>query len=183
MKSLTQKQRWLAIGAFAVLAAGLTFTLMAGPFRYLSVCDRCGASRLTADWQLPLTSFTVFSRSTEKESPLSRVLLTNGIVAAHSHHWLFASGGGNGVRCAIGQGSHIRPAAESEEFAATVLALHKRQQIAFRDRILRGALDPDTSRLFQGLSFDGAMSPTEMQRWIAEQGRYLDEDVAAHKTK
>jgi hypothetical protein len=186
MKALSRKQRWVAIGVFAIFATVLTFTVIAGPFGYSSVCGKCGASRHTTDWQLPLTDFTVFTHSTESASPLSRALLTNGIVSAHSHHWLFAQGGGNGVRCAIGQGMHIRPAAESEEFAELVLMLHQRGQIAFRDRVLLGVFDPDTSDLFRRLSFSApkaTMSAAEMQGWIAEQSELLDEMVTAYKKR
>jgi hypothetical protein len=186
MKPLTKRQRWVAIGVFAVIATVFTFTLITGPFGYSSVCDKCGASRHTTDWQLPLTDLTVFTYSTESDSPLSRVLLTNGIVPAHSHHWLFSVGGGNGVRCAIGPGRHIRPAAGSEEFAAIVLTLHQRGQIDFRDRVLRGVFDPRTSELFWRLGFNApktTTSATEIQGWIAEQSEYLDEMVAAYKKR
>lgn len=186
MKALTAKQRRTAIGLFAALVLLVTFTLISGPFGYSSVCDRCGALRRTTNWQLPLTEFTVFSSSTEADTPLSRVLVTNSIVPPHTHHWLFGQGGGNGVRCAIGPGRHIRPAAESDEFAALVLALHQRGQIAFRDRVLRGVFDPDTSHLFRGLSFSShadTMSAAEMQGWIAEQSEFLDETVTAYKKR
>lgn len=88
--------------------------------------------------------------------------------------------------CAVGPGLHIRPAADSEEFAALVLALHQRGQIAFRDRVLRGVFDPGTSHLFRGLSFSPnatTMSDTEMQGWIAEQSEFLDEMVTAYKDR
>ena len=186
MKALSTKQRWGAIVVFAAFATALTFTLIAGPFGYASVCDKCGALRSTADWQLAWTQFTVSTHSTQSDSPLSQVLLTNGIVPAHSHHWLFAHGGGNGVRCAIGPGGYVRSTAKSEEFAALVLALHQRGQTAFRDRVLRGAFDPATSHLFCSLTFSApkAMkSATEMQDWIAEQSEYLDEMVPAYKNR
>src|SRR5215204_6449400 len=102
MKAVSLK-RLVGIAMFAALATVVTLALMMGPFGYTSVCNRCGALRSTTEWQLPMTSLTVFRSSTESESPLSRVLLTNGIVAAHSHQWLFAQGGGNGVKCAIGK--------------------------------------------------------------------------------
>lgn len=186
MKALSTKQRWAVIGVFAVFATVLTFTFIGRPFRYSSVCDKCGALRHTTDWRFPLTRVTVFTYSTESDSPLSRALLTNTIVPAHGHHWLFAQGGGNGVRCAIGQGRHIRPAAESEEFAALVLAMHQRGQLSFRDRVLRGVFDPDTSHLFRGLSFRApkvTMSAAEIQGWITEQSEYLDEVLAAYNQR
>ena len=186
MKPLPAKQRWTAIVFFAVLTSLVTFTVVSGPFDYSSVCDRCGALRHTTDWELPFTEFTVFSQSTESSSPLSRLLLTNSIVLSHPHHWLFINGGGHGVKCAIGPGRHIRPAADSEEFAALLLTLHQLGQFAFRDRVLRGVFDPDTSRWFRGLRFDSdatRMSPAEIQDWIAERSEYLDTIVTDYKKR
>jgi hypothetical protein len=186
MKALTAKQRWTVIGVFAALATVATFTFIGDPFGYFSVCDRCGALRRTTDWKLPLTEFTAFSRSTESDSPLSRVLLTNGIVQPHTHQWLFGHGGGHGVRCAIGPGRHIRSAADSDEFARLVLTLHTHGLTALRDRVLRGALDPDTSHLFRGLAFSAPKEPTtasEIRGWFTEQSEYLDEMVAEYKKR
>jgi hypothetical protein len=186
MKALTAKQRWAAICAFAVLATAATFTFIGDPFGYFSVCDRCGALRRTTEWKLPLSEFTVFTRSVESETPLSRAVLTNGIVQPHTHHWLFGHGGGHGVKCAIGQGRHIRPAADSQEFARLVLMLHTHGLPALRDRVLRGAFDPDTSQLFFGLSFSAPKEPTtpaEMQSWFSEQSEYLDEKIAVYKER
>jgi hypothetical protein len=186
MKPLTAKQRRTAIGLIVVLASLVTLTVVSGPFDYSSVCDRCGALRRTSDWELPFTEFTVFTQSTESESLLSRVLLTNSIVPPHSHHWLFIHGGGRGVKCAIGPGRHIRPAADSEEFAALVLTLHHRGQIAFRDRVLRGVFDPDTSRWFRGAGIGSdaiRMSPAEMQDWVVEQSEYFDTIVTDYKKR
>lgn len=186
MKPLTKKQRWVAIGLFAVFATLLTFTLIIGRFGFYSVCDQCGALRHTTDWQLPLTSLTVFSHSTESETPLNQVLLTNSIVKPHNHHWLFGQGGGNGVTCAIGSGRHIRPAANSKEFADMILMLHGHGQASFRDRVLRGVFNPHTSHQFFNLSFDApkeTASDSEVQSWIKEESEYLDEMAAAQKGK
>jgi hypothetical protein len=48
-----------------MFATVVTFVLIAGPFGYSSVCDKCGASRDTTEWKFPLTDFTVFTYSTE----------------------------------------------------------------------------------------------------------------------
>lgn len=186
MKALATKHRWAAIGVFAVLATVATFTFIGDPFRYSSVCDRCGAFRRTTNWKLPLTEFTAFSHSSESDSLLSRVLLTNSIVQPHTHHWLFDNGGGRGVKCAIGPGRQIRPAVDSKEFARLVLTLHTQGLISLRDRVLQGALVPETSHLFHGLSFSTPKDPTtaaEMQSWFSEQSENLDEMVAEYKKK
>jgi hypothetical protein len=186
MRILPQKVRRAIIGVFAMVATTATFTFIAGPFRYASVCDKCGAIRHSSDWQLPGTDVTIITFSKESDSPLSRVLLTNGIVQTHSHHWLFAQGGGHGVKCALGTGRYILFAAESKEFAALVAVLHKQGQMAFSDRVLRVVFDPDTAGLFRNLSFDAPtveMSASEMRIWIAEQSEYLDEMIPVHKKR
>lgn len=158
--------------------------MISGAFRYFSVCDQCGALRQTTEWQIPGSSFTAFTHSTESDSPLSQVLLTNGIVKPHAHRWLFGAGGGNGVSCAIGPGRHIRSVADSEEFAGLVMLLHTNGETAFRDRVLRGAFDPEMSHLFRGLGFsvpEPSTSTIELQAWIAEESQYLDEMVAVYK--
>ncbi len=186
MRELTAKKRFAIIGAFAALAIAVTAILIAGPFGYHSVCDQCGLSRQTVNWQLPFTECTFFTRSTESETPLSTLLLTNGIVPVHSHHWLFATGAGNGVRCAIGPGRHIRSTIESKEFATLILVLHQRGQAAFRDRILRVAFDPRSSDRVRALYFrgDGAeMSDTDLERWVSQYTEYLDDVAPDSKRK
>lgn len=183
MNRLTAMQRRTAIGLFAVVATLASFpTLIPSPFDYSSVCDRCGALRNTTDWQIPMAEFTLFSHSTESESRLSRALLTNGIVQPHQHHWLFAHGGGRVVRsCAIGPGRHISPLADSEEFARLVVALHTHGQAVFRDRLLRGVFNPNTSSIFRCLSFITLPAPitdVTMKVWVEKASSYLDAMVA-----
>ena len=167
----------LAFWVAASLAAVVGLGILAGPFRYASVCVQCGAIQRTVEWRIPITDLHVFSRSVESETALSRVLLTNGIVRAHSHHWLFAQGAGAGVKCAIGRGRHVYPAVHRDSFAAVVLALHRRGKVAVRDRLLRGVFDPATSRSFlasAGAEDVGEMSEGELDAWIAEQTQYWD---------
>jgi hypothetical protein len=174
------------IGAFTILATLATFHAVVDPFSYYSICDRCGAFRRTTDWKLPLTDFTVFTRSTESDTPYSRTLLTNAIVPKHSHNWLFGHGGGHGVRCALGPGHRIRPAADSDQFARLVLMLHYHELTALRDRVVQGALDPDVSRLYFQLCFTLPKEPvsaTELQEWFTEQSEYLDEAIIAFKRR
>jgi hypothetical protein len=47
------------------------------------------------------------------------------LIANHEHEWLFGHGGGNGVKCAIGPGRHLRSSFESTNVAAFVEALTK----------------------------------------------------------
>jgi hypothetical protein len=78
----------LAIVAVVVLAASAIF----GRFGFTSVCSQCGAIRDTTEWQIPLTSVTIFSHSSEHASPVSTVLTSSGIIATHQHQWLFCQG-------------------------------------------------------------------------------------------
>ncbi len=182
-KTLSVKQKRVIIGLSATVVLVFAFAFIFGAFTYSSICDKCGATRHATDWRIPLTDITVFTRSTVSDSPLSRVVLANGMVPEHPHQWLFEYGSGNGVLCAIGRGRHIRPAADSEKFAALVLALHQHGQTDFRDRVVRGALDRGTSHIFRSLSFrvpETTMSATELRDWVAEQSEYLDESITAY---
>jgi hypothetical protein len=186
MKSLTRKQRWLAISLFAAVVTLATLTFVSGPFGYMSVCDRCGALRHTTDWMLPFTEIKIYTHQTESDSPLSRTVLEHAIIQPHAHHWLFANGGGHGVRCAIGPGRHIRPTVEFEDFTRTILMLHNHELTALRDTVLRGGLDPDISHLYRSLSHSAPREPTttqELQRWFSAESDYLNEMVAVFKKR
>src|SRR4026208_265162 len=98
------------VGAITV---PMGFALLFGAFHYSSVCGQCGATRHSTDWHVPLTDITLFHHSSDDQTPLSRCLQTNGLVATHNHNWLFCHGAGNGCRCALGDGRHIESAAKS----------------------------------------------------------------------
>jgi hypothetical protein len=172
MRGSTARRRKMVVAACAAIALWIMLAWVNGPFRYGSVCDRCGALRSTTEWRLPFTELTVFVHATESDTPLSRVLMTNGIVSLHAHHWLFGHGSGNGVKCAIGPGRHVSPTASSEDFATLVLMLHRSGEIALRDQVLSGALDPGTSRTVRCLAVDAppaTASAEELQAWFVEQ--------------
>jgi hypothetical protein len=145
--SMKRKKRFLIVGA-SVLLIALVASALFGRFGFTSVCSRCGEIRDTTEWQIPLTSVTVFSPSSEHTSPVSTALTTSGIVAAHEHQWLFCQGGGNGVTCAIGEGRHIRPVVQSDAVAAIIAASQRFGETQFRDRLLRALFDPKTSEGF-----------------------------------
>jgi len=137
MSTTPNSRRRIAIVCAFVAVVGLTVSALFGRFGFTSVCSRCGAIRDTTDWQIPLTSITVFSLSSTHASPVSTILTSTGIIVAHEHKWLFCQGGGNGVRCAIGAGRHIRPAVESDGVAAVIAASQRFGELQFRDRLLR----------------------------------------------
>jgi hypothetical protein len=183
MKTLSRRRKWVVIATTLVLLM-LAVAYFSSPFSYFEVCDRCGATRSSTDWFVPFTHREAFSDSSEPTSPLSSVLLANGIVAAHDHHWLFGQGRGHGFSCAIGPGRHLAPAAGSKDFAQLILALHSHGLIALRDRVLRGVLDPHTSgHFFRSLAFDVPTNPTtqELEAWTRERMENVDEIVGISK--
>ncbi len=184
MKRLSKSVRWTAAGLLAAVAVVAASSLILGPFGSYSVCDRCGALRRTTAWQIPHSSVTLFTRSTDSDSALSRVLLANGIVEPHEHRWRFGHGSGNGILCAIGPGRHIRSAAGSDELADLVLHLHTDGETALRDRLVQQALDPATSRSVWAwvLSAPTPLTSTsDLRRGIAEISEFLEyiEEMAA----
>lgn len=58
-------------------------------------------------------------------TPLTEALAKQRLIPEHEHEWLFGHGGGNGIKCAIGPGRHIRRTAESTNVAAFVGAIVK----------------------------------------------------------
>ena len=108
-----------AVAVFVVV--GLVLPL--GNFRSTSVCDLCGAKLASRRYQVPMTSITLGRHDTITPSVLSSVLATRGIITNCSHRFLFATGSGNGVTCAIGDGRHILPAVESTTVAGLVANL------------------------------------------------------------
>lgn len=131
----------ILVVAVATVAISATF----GRYRYWMICDKCAMIQSRAEWHLPLTELFLYRHSQEKPTPVSRILLQDGIVAGHEHHWVFGTGGGNGIKCAIGLGRHIFPAAESEGVAAIIDASHRYGAHEFRDRVVGALLDPQRS--------------------------------------
>ncbi|MBL9168524.1 MAG: hypothetical protein JNN07_12345 [Verrucomicrobiales bacterium] len=172
------KQKRIIIGLASIVAALAAWGVIAYPFRYSSVCDRCGEVRHTTEWMLPFSDFTLLSHSAQSNSVLAHTLSANGIIQPHPHHWLFSAGGGHGVRCAIGPGRHIMGVVNSEEFASVVVRIHAYGLIGISDRILRGALDPSTSRTFSMLALGVPKEPTTVvavESWFTEESKYIPE--------
>jgi hypothetical protein len=126
------------------LPAVVALILLRGPFSFVSFCTTCGLRKFTTEWQLPGPRIPVFSKSMHQHTPLSELLQTNNIVAVHGHIWSFAQGGGNGVRCALGQGRYLT-SLQSSEVASLVEFVHRHRDYAFRDWIVTNALNPSTS--------------------------------------
>ena len=82
-------------------------------FNYFSVCSQCATIQNTKDLQLPLIGVTYSTSHTIKTTPLSELLAKNKLIKEHQHQWIFASGSGNGVVCAIGSGRYLNQHAHS----------------------------------------------------------------------
>jgi len=167
-----------------VLVCSMIALAWVSTFRFRSVCEKCGAIRQTIDWQFPFTRWTVFERSRVYETPVSRTLATNGIVKVHDHQWIFASGGGNGVTCALGRASQVQFTVESTSVALLIETLHKSSELSFRDRILTNLFGNRTTWFVRTLppigSTTGSLVADDLRQWISAQSEYLDEMASTH---
>jgi hypothetical protein len=168
--------------AVAVLASYVAFC---GAFGYSSVCSRCGAVRLTTEWQIPRTSIPVFSHSSIRQTPVSLCLTTNRIVPPHGHQWVFAQGGGNGVRCALGSAHMVRSTVESSEVAQLLEAVERYGERSFRDKVLTNLFDDSTTHLVRTLSVPsgGFTNAPQLRAWISEESVYFDEMVTTFRNR
>ena len=158
-----------------------------GPFSYSSVCGRCGALQRTTEWQIPRTRTTLFKHSSIRDTPVSVVLTTNRIVASHAHQWVFAQGGGNGVRCALGRAHMVRSTVESPDVARFIEALERYDERSFRDKVLTNLFDDETTHLVRtlpGHAPDGTFSDAgRFHDWLLEQSEYFDEMITMFKKR
>lgn len=163
----------------------IIYTMVAGAFRYTSVCNQCGAVRYKTEWQVPRTSFAFFSHSSIRQTPVSLCLTTNQITPKHKHNWVFAQGGGNGIKCALGEAHKVRSTVESLEVAQLIQALERYDQRDFREKVVTSLLDDSTTRVvfLLALPTGGFTNEIQMQTWVSEQAESFDEMIAASKNK
>ena len=118
---------------------------------------------------------------------MSLTLTTNGIVTTHTHQWIFASGGGNGITCALGQASQVQFTVESSHVAHIIEVLHNGGELDFRDRVLTNLFDRSTTKFVRMLpefeSADRSLTALEIHQWVAEQSKYLNEIAANLRTR
>jgi hypothetical protein len=184
--SMTRKKRFVVVGVSIAIIA-LVASALFGAFGFTSVCSRCGAIQDTTEWQIPLTSITLFRHSSEHASAVSTVLTSSGLVAPHEHQWLFCAGAGNGVTCAIGEGRHITPVVQSDGVAAVIAASHRFGETQFRDRLLRALFDPKTSEAVRGLGMsvptNGFPDASAFHAWLSQETESFDEMVAMYQKR
>lgn len=182
----TPRKRRIApvLAAVGLLLSG---SALFGAFGFSSVCTRCGAIRDSTEWQIPLTRITIFRTSSEHQTPVSTELLRSGVVSNHEHQWLFSSGGGNGVICAIGEGRHIIPVVESSGVAAILAAGQRFGEVQFRDRLVRFIFDSKTSEAVRvlGLSAptNGFTDATEYHAWLSREAEFFDDTVRMYRKR
>lgn len=182
----TRPKRRIAL-VVAVVALLLVGSAFFGEFGFSSVCTRCGAIRDTTEWQIPLTRIPMFRTSSERQTPVSTELLRSSVVAKHDHQWLFSSGAGNGVTCAIGEGRHIRPVVQSDGVASILDASQRFGEVQFRDRLVRLMFDPKTSEAVRGLGLsaptNGFTDSTEFRSWLGRETEFFEDMVTMYQKR
>ena len=165
----------LIVGVIVLLLAGSSIF---GAFGSSSVCNRCGKIRDTRRWEIPLTRVALFSTSSEHETPVSMELVRSGTISEHEHEWLFSSGGGNGVTCALGEGRHIRPAVQSEGVASILATSRRFGEVQFRDRLVKLMFKPKTAEAVRFLGIDvpsvGFTDASEFHKFLDDKMEYFD---------
>src|SRR5437764_427797 len=96
------KAKWILGVTGCGFLVAMAFVFWPFRFSYTAVCTKCGAEQHVQEWKLPGVDWTFYKQASEVATPLSTSLTSSGLVTAHPHAWLFAAGGGNGIRCAIG---------------------------------------------------------------------------------
>ena len=150
-----------------------------GAFSSLSVCTTCGKLKQTTEWQIPCTEVTYWEHESVTDTPLSRSLTTTGMVGEREHTWAFATGGGNGVMCAIGNGRYLLTAVRSEPIGDFLNAIVRYQD---RDRAQwwrNALLDPKRSQsaattiLTSNVPSKGFANRPDFERWWQENAETL----------
>lgn len=163
-------RKWL-MGGCGLLVLAATFVFWPYIFCYDSVCSQCGAIKQTTEWHLPNSDYS-FTHSSIEQTPLSTYLTSAGIVGAHSHHWLFGHGGGNGIRCALGDGDQIRATVESPEVVRFLALGRQFGDPEENSNFLRYAFDRDISRgvcfIARSVPTNGFATREQYRAWMAE---------------
>jgi len=169
-------RRTLIILGCVLIPAAVYF----GQFESTSVCTTCGEAQSTREFQIPFTRFTYFATRSRSATPLSAAINRAGLVpATHSHQWLFANGGGNGIMCALGSGRHVRDTANFPAVATFVTATVTYRGQSAAQPWLAALLDPNrTSDFSPAISSTAPLGgcPTQAvyDRWRRDVGEVLD---------
>jgi hypothetical protein len=175
------KPKWFAKSLGVVLIFAAAFVLYPFCFSYVSVCAECGAEQHSQEWKLPWTDWTVFKHSSFHATPLSRYLSSSGLVAAHTHNWLFAAGGGNGITCAIGQGRHLWQAIRAPNSARLLESMRTYDGPEAALNFLRLELDPAVSQrgpimMIALFPTNGFSNKEQYHAWLLDNDLHLDDE-------
>lgn len=142
-----------------VCALGFVFAIAwfnRGFFHETHICTHCGAMQETRRvlW-IPFPEI--------RQTPLSIYQNSLASSSSHSHQWLFASGGGGMIRCAIGNGRHLYTAVLTEQSTAALKVIRQQRDDATANLWTRRLLDPETSVAVSTLLFEIGGSPEDFE--------------------
>lgn len=164
----------------ALLLIGALFY---GRFYSSSVCAQCGASQFQTEWQVPLTTVTLFRTNHSEETTLSKAIIEAKLVLPqHEHEWWFTQGGGNGVTCALGRGHGVFQAVHDSRIPLLILAANRHHQAEFARRIVTCLFNPDTSdgvRTIASMAASKEFSDdAQFAKWLSESSQLIETYLA-----
>jgi hypothetical protein len=176
--------KWVLTATGFVLVLGIAFAFWPYRFYYDSFCSQCGAYKWSLEWQLPHSEMWFFRHSRISETALSRYLTSSSTVSRHVHRWLFAHGGGNGIRCALGDGDSIRSSMTSSEVARFLQATRAYGGSDEYRAYLRLTFDRDHSltirMLANSIPTNGFQTKAAYHSWIEEQAIWVEGLTETH---
>lgn len=167
----------LGLGLVAI-AYALRTSVWPGRFHYRSVCSVCGLEARTSE--IHFGEFeTQFGLTREYETnAIAALLLNHPAIKAHQHAWLFAVGGGAGVKCALGKGQPLWQTIRSSDSSEVVAFLDELVKagdtisvLHWRDRLLNSQ-QSRAAALAISLAQNGG---NERKNWLmAAEEEFLD---------
>jgi hypothetical protein len=123
----------LLLGGFAALS-----WCLGGFFNQTEVCTHCGEIRHTRR-----VLWMPFSKTLA--TPLSSYQQSLGESAAQPHQWMFASGSGGPIRCALGSGRELHRSIRSPEIVQALKSIRQHRGDVVAKQWTARLLDPKTS--------------------------------------
>jgi len=178
-----KKAKW--IGG-CVLIVAMTLVLWPFCFGYTAICTKCGAEEHVREWRVPFCDLTFFRYSSIVETPLSSSLAPSGLVAEHSHNWLFAAGGGNGVTCAIGSGRYLWNITRQPNSGRLLEAIQTYDGPDKARRLLDFALNPEYSQndilsMVKLFPTNGFSNKEQFHTWLSDNDLNLEQALSGTK--
>jgi len=173
------KRPLLVLGAVLSILIGAVLLDFVRPafFTSESFCRTCAAERLSRDilW-IPVHRV--------RATTLSAFLERSGVLEDHQHQWLFASGRGGWVMCALGRGQYLQLVAndaEVVEFLEALLEFHGKDAVRDHVRYLFDPETADSARVCFRCRPQEFTSREDFDRWLSEQRAMFEREVAALK--